>query len=217
LYLLTNWVAVTNSLSIPHLVARPPPSLIAAVRLKMSKEYVDQAVQTEPPRHLSRSEDPKAFHIHPGSSAYSHPHHPKKPSQLGQFSKPSEAVLPTKRVVSLPESSPPHRLKLTGDGERLRASMSEATAVKMVTEADSSISSECFETSVSLDSSRSFGLYSSRPQPGISPTGLTFPHTPSPPSSPESSIMIIGSNVQVSSSFLHPKSKAKYEDKGVVP
>ncbi|KAK1218804.1 hypothetical protein PQX77_018481 [Marasmius sp. AFHP31] len=177
----------------------------------MSKEYVDQAVQTEPPRHLSRSEDPKALNIHPSQGAYSHTHHPKKPS-LG-FSKPSEAILPAKRIVSLPESSPPHRLKPTGSGERFRASMSETTAVKICTSADTSISSECFETSVSLDSSRSSAdIHGHRPHHRSSLASLAFPRTPSPPSSPESSIMIIGNNVQVSSSFLIPKSKTGKTD-----
>ncbi|KAJ8077249.1 hypothetical protein AAF712_004133 [Marasmius tenuissimus] len=177
----------------------------------MSKSYVDQAVQTEPPRHLSRSEDPKALNVHPSHSsqdAYSHPHHTKKPA-LGFF-KPSEANLPAKRMVSLPESSPPYRLKPTGSGERFRASVSETTAVRICTSADTSISSECFETSVSLDSSRSSAdVHNHRPHHRSSLASLAFPRTPSPPSSPESSIMIIGNNVQVSSSFLVPKSKSK--------
>ncbi|KAL0576285.1 hypothetical protein V5O48_005694 [Marasmius crinis-equi] len=178
----------------------------------MSKEYVDQAVQTEPPRHLSRADDPKAPNVHHVQDAYSHSHS-KKPSQLGQFSKPSDVLLPAKRIVSLPESSPPHRLKPIVNGERLRASMSEATAIKISTSAESSLSSDCFESSLSMESPRSVSdTYSNHPQRRSSLASLAFPRTPSPPSSPESSIMIIGNHVQVSSSFLRPKPNTKCED-----
>ncbi|KAG7098772.1 hypothetical protein E1B28_000680 [Marasmius oreades] len=181
----------------------------------MTKEYIDRAVQTEPPRHLSRSDNPRSLNIQPSGDAYNRPSHPKKPLQLGQISKPSEATLPTRRVVSLPESSPPHRFKPTNERYRI-ASMSEAHStktIKICTSADSSLSSECLESSVSLDSSQlSSDLYSNRPQRSSSLANVAFSHTPSPPSSPESSIMIIGNNVQVSNHFLSSRARIDNDD-----
>ncbi|KAK7053470.1 hypothetical protein VNI00_004096 [Paramarasmius palmivorus] len=175
----------------------------------MNKVYVEQAVQTEPPRHLSRPDKSLQKQQETDPGAYSHPSRSLKPSQL-PYAKPSQLNGPTQRVVSLPESSPPYRLKPTGDRYRV-ASMSETVKVSVPADLDDSLSSECLESSLSLESSQSsLDKLISRPRTSLH--SVTFPRTPSPPSSPESSIMIIGNNVEVSHSFLRHQPH-RYEEK----
>ncbi|ESK96584.1 hypothetical protein Moror_6804 [Moniliophthora roreri MCA 2997] len=173
----------------------------------MNKTYVDQAVQTEPPRQFSRSNKSLNIHHDPNPVAYNGPTRSQKPSQM-QYTKPSQLNTATKRVVSLPESSPPFRLKPTGDRYRV-ASMSEAVKVSLA--ADDSLSSDCLESSLSVDSSHS-SLRKIVSQPHSSLHNSSFPRTPSPPSSPESSIVIIGNNVEVSHSFLRPQPQYDFEE-----
>ncbi|KAJ3880496.1 hypothetical protein F5051DRAFT_450653 [Lentinula edodes] len=180
-----------------------------------SVTYVDRAIQTEPPRHLSRSDGHNALNLHePLSSqdvdaAYSQlssltiSKRDHKLSQLA-YKKPSELNALKKRIVSLPETSPPSRI----DSEPIRdrvVSMSEQVKVSLVSSADNSLSSDCFESSVETSQSQILSeLGSSSAKRARPRRSLAFPQTPSPPSSPES-IMIIGNNMQVPSSFLRQK------------
>ncbi|KAJ3844606.1 hypothetical protein EV361DRAFT_947681 [Lentinula raphanica] len=182
---------------------------------KVDVTYVERAIQTEPPRLLSRSTDDKAVNLHEKAlspknehleTAYSHlsslsiSKRDYKLSQLN-YQKPSEINVSSKRIVSLPETSPPSRIN--SDTVRNRVvSMTEQVQLPLVSsDADNSLSSDCFESS--LETSRSqlshsdLGTSVRRARPRTS----AYPQTPSPPSSPES-IMIIGNNMQVPNSFL---------------
>ncbi|KAJ4483217.1 hypothetical protein J3R30DRAFT_3216645, partial [Lentinula aciculospora] len=123
-----------------------------------------------------------------------------KLSQLA-YKKPSGLNVPIKRIVSLPETSPPSRIKSDTIRDRV-VSMTEQVKASLVSSADNSISSDCFESSVDTSQSQlssDLGNVSARrTRPRHS---LAYPQTPSPPSSPES-IMIIGNNMQVPSTFL---------------
>ncbi|KAJ3814797.1 hypothetical protein F5876DRAFT_62040 [Lentinula aff. lateritia] len=180
-----------------------------------SVTYVDRAIQTEPPRHLSRSDGHNALNLHEPLSfqdvdaAYSQlssltiSKRDHKLSQLA-YKKPSELNALKKRIVSLPETSPPSRI----DSEPIRdrvVSMSEQVKVSLVSSADNSLSSDCFESSVETSQSQILSELGSSSAKRTRPRqSLAFPQTPSPPSSPES-IMIIGNNMQVPSSFLRQK------------
>ncbi|KAE9411258.1 hypothetical protein BT96DRAFT_983028 [Gymnopus androsaceus JB14] len=175
-------------------------------------EYIERAVQTEPPRHLSRSDDAKALNLHEpllvADDAYNQlssltvAKREHKLSQLA-YQKPSELNLPAKRIVSLPETSPPSRINAETVRDRV-VSMSEQVKVSL-TSADNSLSSECFESSIDTSQSQissDVGNLSARRSRAR--RSLVYPQTPSPPSSPES-VMIIGNNMQVPSSFLRQK------------
>ncbi|KAK0461279.1 uncharacterized protein EV420DRAFT_1746620 [Desarmillaria tabescens] len=186
------------------------------------REYVDRAVQTDSavPLPSSPASSPSsAVAISPAElSAYidrndapSSPdfypvgrrlHKPRLP-----FNGPSRAPTGTDRVVSLPETSPPSRVDLGGSGTRV-VSLTECS--KTSAPKEDSFSSECFDTSISTDTSGTH-LSSENSLQHIRTRRLRYsglPRTPSPPSSPES-IMIIGNDVQVPVSFLHQKSESQ--------
>ncbi|KAF9062121.1 hypothetical protein BDP27DRAFT_1369083 [Rhodocollybia butyracea] len=179
---------------------------------EMRPTYVERAIQTESPRHLSPVDDSKALNwndslnLNDASFSLTVCKRDYKLAQL-PFQKPSELNAPSKRVVSLPETSPPSRIKLDTIRDRV-VSMSEQVKVSL-TSADNSLSSDCFESSI--DSSQSqissdIGNISVRKV-----RSRLYPHTPSPPSSPES-VMIIGNNMHVPTSFLRRKSLQPADD-----
>ncbi|KAK0241805.1 hypothetical protein EDD85DRAFT_1020532 [Armillaria nabsnona] len=186
------------------------------------RKYVDRAVQTDPavpllsspasspssavatsPAELSAYTDPNDA----SSSLDSSPtvrrlHKPRLP-----FNGPSRAPTGIDRVVSLPETSPPSRINPGGSGARV-VSLTECS--KSALPKDDSFSSECFDTSILTDTSGTH-LSSENSIQHIRTRRLPYsglPRTPSPPSSPES-IMIIGNDVQVPVSFLHHKSESQ--------
>ncbi|KAJ7702976.1 hypothetical protein B0H17DRAFT_1175834, partial [Mycena rosella] len=128
-----------------------------------------------------------------------HPQLPySRPSQLNSTT--------TQRVLSLPETSPyvtqlPRETRGVSLSERPRASLS--------------FSDNTIESSVSAETSFLSDNRSGSSRPRRSFTSSDMPHTPSPPSSPES-VMIIGNDMQVPISFLRQKVKASkvYEDDG---
>ncbi|KAF5370729.1 hypothetical protein D9758_001907 [Tetrapyrgos nigripes] len=171
------------------------------------KMYVDRGMQTEPPRQLSRSEDVKTTNVHNAHTgqdaqdldlatrpACIRP----KAHQLG-FQRPSDGSLANRRIVSLPETSPPQRIKVVGNRV---VSLSD---LPQLSPADISLASDYSECSASLDNSQSLSVVDvvrsrSRLRSSLSGSGFLGPCTPSPPSSPES-VMIIGNDVQVPTSF----------------
>ncbi|THV02446.1 hypothetical protein K435DRAFT_836488 [Dendrothele bispora CBS 962.96] len=172
-----------------------------------AKIYVDRGMQTEPLRHLSRTDNLAALHVHgaytlpaPNSSPVQRVSR-EKPLQLG-FQKPSENLNSARRIVSLPETSPPQRLIIRG--ERV-VSLTERTKAPSSL-FDTSLASDYSDCSQSPDASRSPSDIRVTKTPrshlrsSLSGSGFLSPRTPSPPSSPES-VMIIGSDVQVPSSF----------------
>lgn len=190
----------------------------------METTYVERAIQTEPPRQLSRSDDAKALNLHEplpvDNTAYTQLSSlsiTKREHKLSQltYQKPSEPNFTTKRIVSLPETSPPSRIKADTIRDRV-VSMSEQVKVSL-TSADNSLSSDCLESSIDTSQSQissDIGNVSTRQSRAR--RSLVFPQTPSPPSSPES-IMIIGNNMQVPNSFLRQKAfklKSLDDDEG---
>ncbi|KAJ4001602.1 hypothetical protein F5050DRAFT_1723505 [Lentinula boryana] len=179
---------------------------------KSSVTYIERAIQTEPPRHISHSENDKALNLHEPLSpkdvdaAYSQisslaiSKRNYKLSQLA-YNKPSGSNAPAKRIVSLPETSPPSRIKSDTIRDRV-VSMTEQVKVPLTSsDADNSLSSDCFETSIDTSQSQLSDLGNISTRRTRLRNSLTYPQTPSPPSSPES-IMIIGNNMQVPNSFL---------------
>ncbi|KAK0485783.1 hypothetical protein IW261DRAFT_1662131 [Armillaria novae-zelandiae] len=185
-------------------------------------KYVDRAVQTDPavPSLSSTVSSPSSAVVTSPAepSAYTDPndapslldsspavrrlHKPRLP-----FNGPSRAVTGTDRVVSLPETSPPSRINFGGSGARI-VSLTECS--KSVLPKEDSFSSECFDASIFTDTSDTH-LSSENSMQHIQARRLRhsgLPRTPSPPSSPES-IMIIGNDVQVPISFLHHKSESQ--------
>ncbi|KAJ6587129.1 hypothetical protein DFH09DRAFT_977642 [Mycena vulgaris] len=128
--------------------------------------------------------------------------HPQLP-----YSRPSQLNSTTQRVLSLPETSPPYSTQLPREtrgvslSERPRASLSFS---------DNTIESSGSAETSFLSENRSGSSRARRSFPSSD-----MPHTPSPPSSPES-VMIIGNDMQVPISFLRQKVKASkvYEDDG---
>ncbi|KIK67207.1 hypothetical protein GYMLUDRAFT_857655 [Collybiopsis luxurians FD-317 M1] len=181
--------------------------------------YIDRAVQTEPPRYLSRSDNGKALNLHNtpvhDDAAYTPLTIPKREHKLSQltYKKPLELNILSQRVVSLPETSPPSRMKPGTIRDRV-VSMSEQIKTSLVSSANNSLSSDCFETSIETSQTQSSDVGNSS-RNSRSLRSLRFPQTPSPPSSPES-VMIIGNNVQVPSSFLRQKASnfANVDDEG---
>ncbi|KAK0504784.1 hypothetical protein EDD18DRAFT_1343564 [Armillaria luteobubalina] len=185
------------------------------------RKYVDRAVQTDPvPLPSSQASSPSsAVAISPAEpSAYTDPndasslldsspavrrlHKPRLP-----FNGPSRAPTGTDRIVSLPETSPPSRINPGGSGTRI-VSLTECS--KSAFPKEDSFSSECFDASIFTDTSGTH-LSSENSIQHIQARRLRhsgLPRTPSPPSSPES-IMIIGNDVQVPVSFLHHKSESQ--------
>lgn len=165
-----------------------PPTIKMTVEIRQ-KDYVDRATQTELPPLPSLNDDD-----HDAESPFNDEllsDDPLPVRQLHQkphlgFNAPSSiARMMTSRVVSLPETSPPTRLKPSA---RV-VSLTETTLNFM----DDSLSSQenSISTIVSQISSDNSVHHLRR---------STMPHTPSPPSSPES-VMIIGNDVQVPISF----------------
>ncbi|KAK0212856.1 hypothetical protein DFS33DRAFT_1377312 [Desarmillaria ectypa] len=186
------------------------------------REYVDRAVQTDSAVPLPSSSvsspsgvvatSPAELSAYTdlndaSSSLESSPvmrrlHKPRLP-----FNGPSQVPTGTDRVVSLPETSPPSRVNPGGSGARI-VSLTEYSKTSLLK--DDSFSSECFDTSISTDTSGTH-LSSENSLQHIRTRRLHcsgLPRTPSPPSSPES-IMIIGNDVQVPASFLHQKSESQ--------
>ncbi|KAJ7045732.1 hypothetical protein C8F04DRAFT_988991 [Mycena alexandri] len=126
----------------------------------------------------------------------------RKHAQL-PYSRPSQLNGTIQRVLSLPETSPrvvhvPRETRGVSLSERPRVSLSSSDNTTESTSAETSFLSE--NRSGSSRARRSF-------------PSSDMPHTPSPPSSPES-VMIIGNDMQVPISFLRRKAKSNrvYED-----
>ncbi|KAJ3989878.1 hypothetical protein F5890DRAFT_1582419 [Lentinula detonsa] len=179
---------------------------------KSSATYIERAIQTENPRHIPHSDNDKALNLHEPLSpknvdaAYSQisslaiSKRNYKLSQLA-YNKPSELIATEKRIVSLPETSPPSRIKSDTIRDRV-VSMTEQVKVSLTSsDADNSLSSDCFETSIDTSQSQLSDLGNLSTRRTRPRNSSTYPQTPSPPSSPES-IMIIGNNTQVPNSFL---------------
>jgi hypothetical protein len=138
-----------------------------------------------------------------------------KTSQL-PYSRPSESHSSRMRIVSLPETSPSYSTKAVCEPSTLRVvSMSEHSRPSLSFR-ESTSSSNCFETSTNtshFSADDGFGYCQIRAVPASSDP----PHTPSPPSSPES-VVIIGNNEQVPQSFLRHKVESHVscsDDRGV--
>ncbi|KAJ7188026.1 hypothetical protein C8R46DRAFT_978952 [Mycena filopes] len=127
----------------------------------------------------------------------------RKHAQL-PYSRPSQSTGTTQRVLSLPETSPRvvHVLR-----ESRGVSLSERPLRASLSFSDNTTDSASTETSF-LSENRSGSSRARRSFPSSD-----MPHTPSPPSSPES-VMIIGNDMQVPISFLRQKAKSNrvYED-----
>ncbi|KAJ7647070.1 hypothetical protein FB45DRAFT_821669 [Roridomyces roridus] len=202
--------------------------MIRATVTTGQKEYVDRGVQTDLVRRLSRDPtkpvNPRVFdtsvpvtppkstlfvHSHTidaysGSSGHAvgptrspptRKHHPQLP-----YSRPSHIQSLTQRVLSLPETSPPHSTRVPPEIRRVSLSGLPRASLSF-----SDNTNESSDTSF-LSDNRSG---SSRPRRSFPSSDV--PQTPSPPSSPES-VMIIGNDKQVPISFLRQKAKAAYED-----
>nr|GAT42651.1 predicted protein [Mycena chlorophos] len=197
-----------------------------------SKTFVDRAVQTSPrpvsivhkpasshrvlalaasttpqtastDRHVS-STSPTDAYIHRSSGPIRSPPKSRKHSQL-PYNRPStqhphvgHAAL---RVSSWPENSPSYASAVPR--ETRGASLTERPRVSL------SFSDRTPETSSSAETSFRSRSGSSRTRRSLPSSDL--PHTPSPPSSPES-VMIIGNNMQVPIAFLRQKAKPDYDE-----
>ncbi|KAJ7446290.1 hypothetical protein B0H11DRAFT_2085900, partial [Mycena galericulata] len=126
--------------------------------------------------------------------------HPQLP-----YSRPSHLNSITRRVLSLPETSPPYAMLVPR--ETRGVSLSERPRASLSFSDNTPESSASAETSF-VSETRSGSSRARRSFPSSE-----MPHTPSPPSSPES-VMIIGNDMQVPISFLRQKAKASYEDDG---
>ncbi|KAJ7217838.1 hypothetical protein GGX14DRAFT_357273 [Mycena pura] len=213
--------------------------MIRATVTTQKKDYVDRGVQTDLVRRLSRPhsstskpvnpriyDDPapttppgplnigRSFHL----AAYTHspsggsplasgparsPHNFRKHPQL-PYSRPSQIHGITQRVLSLPETSPP---RVTVVRETRGVSLSERPRVSLSSSDNTGEFSASAETSF-LSENRSGSSRTRRSFPSCD-----MPRTPSPPSSPES-VMIIGNDMRVPIAFLRQKGKADhvYED-----
>ncbi|KAJ4464086.1 hypothetical protein C8J55DRAFT_567043 [Lentinula edodes] len=169
-----------------------PPSYVVNIPILSYFQWYNTYTKlvTEPPHQLSRSDGHNALKLHePLSSqdvdaAYSQLSSltiSKCDHKLSQFAyrKPSELNALKKRIVSLPETSPPPRINSEPIRDRV-VSMSEQVNVSLVSSADNSLSSDYFESLVKTSQSQI-----------LSELGK--------------SIMIIGNNMQVPSSFLRQK------------
>lgn len=187
--------------------------------------YVDRAVQTDsavPPPSSPTSSPPAVPIFQSELSAYTDINGASSLPEFSlivrrlqkprlPFNGPSRAPS-NDRVVSLPETSPPSRVDPGELGARI-VSLPECS--KSSLPKDDSFSSECFEASISTDNSGIHLLENSLQRTRTRRLRYSsLPRTPSPPSSPES-IMIIGNDVQVPVSFLHKtESRPAFEEKG---
>ncbi|KAJ6499090.1 hypothetical protein C8R45DRAFT_1126242 [Mycena sanguinolenta] len=217
--------------------------MVLAMVKTEQKDYVDRGVQTDLPRRLSRPTDssfskpvnPRVFppNTPPTMSSrsslsprfditYNSPvagDHPmpahaagptrspltsRKHAQL-PYSRPSNVNSTIQRILSLPETCPPYVTQVPREtrgvslSERPRASLSFSDNTP-----ESSAETSFFSEN-----------RSGSPRTRRSLPSSDMPHTPSPPSSPES-VMIIGNDMQVPISFLRQKAESKrvYDDGG---
>jgi hypothetical protein len=165
--------------------------------------YVDRAVQTDGTDSLCHvSYSNTEIHSLPTASEITDlkTRHltPKKPFPL-PYNRPSESYSSSARISSLPETP---SLILVQETNRI-ASMPEYQLRPANPTSSEETISEYFESSASYDSSRisSGSTHIRRSLRSVAP------QTPSPPSSPES-VMIIGNDVQVPVSFLRQKNQS---------
>ncbi|KAJ7680533.1 hypothetical protein DFH06DRAFT_916756, partial [Mycena polygramma] len=177
------------------------------------------APSTPPTTSLRRSSySPRfdiAYHHSPASGDHSIPIHAAGPTRSSPtsrkhtqlpYSRPSSHLNSTiQRVLSLPETSPPYVTHVLRESRGV--SLSERPRVSLSFSDNTGESSASAETSF-LSENRSGSSRARRSFPSSD-----MPHTPSPPSSPES-VMIIGNDMQVPISFLRQKVKSNqvYED-----
>ncbi|KAF8210514.1 hypothetical protein K438DRAFT_1809829 [Mycena galopus ATCC 62051] len=214
------------------------------IRAMEQKDYVDRGVQTDLPRRLSRptesstskpvnrvfpapstpptisrcsSYSPRDIaHNHsPASGDHPMPAHAAGPTRSSftsrkhaqlPYSRPSHVTI--QRILSLPETCPPFVTQVPR--ETRGASLSERPRVSLSFSDNTAESSASAETSFLSSDHRSGSPRTRRSLPSSD-----MPHTPSPPSSPES-VMIIGNDMQVPVSFLRQKVKSSrvYDDGG---
>ncbi|KAF9051158.1 hypothetical protein BDZ89DRAFT_1107845 [Hymenopellis radicata] len=179
------------------------------------KTYVDRATQTDPA--LPPDTDIESTVTNPSEPARDRDHakssilessslarHLQKPHFT--FNGPSVlASTLTSRVVSLPETTPPVKIK-AGSKQRV-VSLTDCKTFALADQIDDSTSSHCPETSISTELSQTSSDSSLHYSGSRRSRHLAMPQTPSPPSSPES-VMIIGNDVQVPESFLNQKHTA---------
>lgn len=184
-----------------------------SVYATMDLVYVDRAIQTEDPHPLADvpdvAPDAQLNHYVPDditadmTSVFTEPKPrrltPRKPYSFS-YNRPSGSFSSTSRFSSLPGPS----LPIIHETSRV-ASMPEYQLLPSDLSAENSNSSEYFDSHSSYDSSR---LLAGSMHSRIQLSQSILPQTPSPPSSPES-IMIIGNNVQVTQSFLRNKHEAR--------
>ncbi|KAF7306083.1 hypothetical protein HMN09_00763400 [Mycena chlorophos] len=196
------------------------------------KTFIDRAVQTSPrpvsivhkpassPRVLAlaasttpqtastvshvSSTSPTDAYIHRSSGPIRSPPKSRKHPQL-PYNRPStqhpHVAHAALRVSSWPENSPSYASAVPR--ETRGASLTERPRVSL------SFSDRTPETSSSAETSFRSRSGSSRTRRSLPSSDL--PHTPSPPSSPES-VMIIGNNMQVPIAFLRQKAKPDYDE-----
>ncbi|KAJ7079128.1 hypothetical protein B0H15DRAFT_1000009, partial [Mycena belliarum] len=207
--------------------------MIRAMVTVEQKDYVDRGVQTDLFRPFSRPSSVLSSPINPHrpaphtppstlksdlppqspslNRAYSpspksgaHPIHGAGPTRSPTsrkhpqlpYSRPSQLNSnTTQRILSLPDAFPPYLTQLPR--ETRGASLSERPRASL------SLSDNTNESSASAETS--FRSGSSRARRSLPSSDM--PQTPSPPSSPES-VMIIGNHMQVPISFLRQKAKA---------
>jgi hypothetical protein len=208
----------------------------------MEKTYVDRETQTEP--ELSRSSSPSLdSRVSSGCQVQNTPNHALSPTSTQydsahSYSLPTESPTedsinlstgrvykyaqltynrptkprkqPANRVVSLPETEPLCSIKNILEANARVISMSERPKPNV-----SSDSLNCFEVSASTENSypTEEDAASSRRCHGLQASDV--PHTPTPPSSPES-VMIIENSVHLPRSFLRHNpalaSSSPYDD-----
>ncbi|KAJ7772579.1 hypothetical protein DFH07DRAFT_802397 [Mycena maculata] len=197
---------------LPRQLSRPESSTSKPVNPRV----YDPPAPITPPTTLKSgrsSYSPSFDHHSPTSGGHSIPVHATGPTrspltsrkrQQLPYSRPSQSNSITQRVLSLPETSPPFVTRIPREtrgvslSERPRASLSFS---------DNTIESSGSAETSFLSANRSGSSRARRSFPSSS----DVPHTPSPPSSPES-VMIIGNDMQVPISFLRQKVKTSYED-----
>ncbi|KAJ7072117.1 hypothetical protein C8F01DRAFT_230437 [Mycena amicta] len=193
------------------------------------KYYVERAVQTDMPRSLSRADckpvNPRVYDLSPTtpatmsnedtiSSNLSHGAYIYSPSSGGHPGPMRSPHLsrkhpqfpyrrPSQRVFSLPETSPPYATVTAR--ETRGVSLTERARVSLTFSDNTPEISSSVETSFRSET-RSGSSRARRSLPSSD-----IPHTPSPPSSPES-VMIIGNNMQVPMAFLRQKAKPNHDE-----
>ena len=184
-----------------------------------TKSYIDQAVQTEPEALLSGfvpgAGDSKSFNAELKSADMHLLPAPPTPFQLGQnscrtskspylsYSRPTESNALAKRIVSLPLTPSDAEAPTIPDGVVMRVVSLPGPPPRSPSPINAGSLGDCLGTAHNSDAHMS-------PGGNFSPASskLDVPQTPSPPSSPES-VLIIDSNAQLPTPFLYQQQHSR--------